>query len=718
MKQNNRLLGFAMALILFGMMSVSAAPSSGDSSSNIAQGRTIQVSVSPTFIALDRGNTATITVQMLGQSSAGRTVQLRTTRGNISPVTAITDSRGIAIAHLLVGPNDAGIAVISAAIDNLPPGYVNVTIAGSDMNPVQLPQLPVNGGQPDQPMQLQGELQVASPNLPADGESTTVVDFWLYAGDEPIPNEPISLSTTLGQIDSSSVTDEEGHAQVLYTAPNKPGTAIITAVAGPLRKTAQIKIVPIQETSKPQYITLSVKPGSVLADGISKVEVIAMVYDGKNQPIAKLPVSFTTSLGVLGSSTITTDDSGRALNSLLSKSTGTANVTAEVNGIRMNAQVDFLNAPANPQATTAPVMPASPPVDFLGWNSVRSAYIAENWFFRQMQTYSNNKPTTALVLYVIEKGKTVAEIPINDGSQFIYDQYGIAHGYATEDNGTVRLKIIGKDETLKDGKILRNIPLTLPDGYHLEEAICASSYGTLNPNVLSKQLLLISVKNPTTELRMVFAILPNQDDPKQIADNVAAFGYSGDGYFAVATADGVIQLFQPSSTKAIFQAKNEGGASRIAVAPKGAWVAVAGDMNKLPQNIALFTNDGKLITTFNAGCTRLAFAGDKGLLTTDGTKLAYYDMSTKQRVWNIDGTFERSMVINGVGILASRRELQSGGPMIPRVMIMRLTDGKILASQELMPIMGSIGIVPPVAGGLPGIIADSYLLRFNMPANR
>ena len=137
---------------------------------------------------------------------------------------------------------------------------------------------------------------------------------------------------------ASAFTDGDGKATVQYTNPD-PGDVMMYAFAGNLVRTVLIRFV------APVVLSVTASPYAILADGVTSSDITAVVQDPNGNAIAGATVDFGTSLGNLSTGSSTTDDNGAAITKLAGTSVGRASVTATINGVAGQVEVEFLATP-------------------------------------------------------------------------------------------------------------------------------------------------------------------------------------------------------------------------------------------------------------------------------------------------------------------------------------------------------------------------------------
>jgi hypothetical protein len=169
----------------------------------------------------------------------------------------------------------------------------------------------------------------------------------------------IAFKTTLGRFPagtSSSATtilvaaNDDGRATVTLQSAASAGVATVTAEIrdGDAVKVSREITVAFDAVPASQVITLDAGRFEAPADGASVTELVARI--DPDVPPAQRVVSFTTTLGGLGSPNVTTaqvvaNSTNEARIGLISpRDTGTATVTASINGLAVRGNVVFTDA--------------------------------------------------------------------------------------------------------------------------------------------------------------------------------------------------------------------------------------------------------------------------------------------------------------------------------------------------------------------------------------
>jgi len=138
----------------------------------------------------------------------------------------------------------------------------------------------------------------------------------------------VTFSTSLGSLGSSKITKyTSGGIATATLTSDISGTATITVTSDSISDTASVTFW----VGPPYTVAVEAHPTRIFADGVSTSAITATVRDAYDYPVLNgTVVTFTTSLGSLGSSTVTkTTSSGVATATLTSiTTTGTATIIA------------------------------------------------------------------------------------------------------------------------------------------------------------------------------------------------------------------------------------------------------------------------------------------------------------------------------------------------------------------------------------------------------
>lgn len=155
----------------------------------------------------------------------------------------------------------------------------------------------------------------ASPTQITSIGSATIRVVALKPNGTPVsPGTVIRLSSTLGDIEPTVETDEQGEAFGTLRGTGRKGTATVTASTG----SAEPVTVDIVIGFNAAAISLQATPSSVPETG-GDVDLVALVRDDQGQSLPSAQVNFRTDVGTLdsGGSLVSTGPSGEARDRLV-----------------------------------------------------------------------------------------------------------------------------------------------------------------------------------------------------------------------------------------------------------------------------------------------------------------------------------------------------------------------------------------------------------------
>lgn len=184
-------------------------------------------------------------------------------------------------------------------------------------------------------------------NGQAIGGSGTGTGTRVGAG-TPVQNGTlVSFTTTIGRIEPAEARTHNGQVSVRFITAGGSGTARVTAYSGGASAFTDLKV----GTAAAGRVIVSTTPQALGANGGS-VQVVASVTDEGGNPLAGVPVSFTTDRGSLSPSSATTDSAGNATATLTT--TATAKVSATAGSIKSAEVTVTVNARGLSSFTASP----------------------------------------------------------------------------------------------------------------------------------------------------------------------------------------------------------------------------------------------------------------------------------------------------------------------------------------------------------------------------
>ena len=256
----------------------------------------------------------------------------------------------------------AGFGFISAfsACDKMPllaPGGTVITIFPATTT------VPLNGEVEIVATVIENGTTAATPSTgtPSNGQqgnTTTTTSSSTGAG-TPVQNGTlVSFTTTIGRIEPREARTQNGEVRVKFLSGGQSGTATITAYSGGASgKLENLKV----GTAAVERVIVTASPQTLPPSG-GTATIQARVEDVTGQGLSGVPVNFVADAGQLGSSTVTTDQSGVASTSL--STSRQTKVTANVGG--KTAEITVGLNPRTGVTITGPTtsVPAGTPASF------------------------------------------------------------------------------------------------------------------------------------------------------------------------------------------------------------------------------------------------------------------------------------------------------------------------------------------------------------------
>jgi len=170
-------------------------------------------------------------------------------------------------------------------------------------------------------------LTTSKSQLPFNGTAMITADIVGSTGRSAPNGTLVTFTTTLGSFESASAETMQGRATVTFQAGTISGTATINATAtnaATAPETASRIAIGAAAASR---VLVIADPPSVPFSGGSTA-ITATVLDGSGQPLASIPVTFSSTAGTLAPSSLKTDQEGNAKTTL--RTSLAATVTAAV----------------------------------------------------------------------------------------------------------------------------------------------------------------------------------------------------------------------------------------------------------------------------------------------------------------------------------------------------------------------------------------------------
>jgi len=276
------------------------------------------VTATPTMVIADGESTALVMVSVedaFGNSVPDQEVDFATLMGTVDS-TALTDADGDATASV-TAPDIVGSGIITVSVNDL----VDITTLEFVAGPPTL------------------LTTIVSPTtIVADGVSTSNVIVQVEdAFGHPIVGAEVSFNSTSGTIPATAITNEDGRATTVITAPVTGGIGEIITTIGELTANATIDFM--EKVLPSILITSTIE--SIPADATSTTEISVTLVDGLGNPLPNREVQFTTTNGTI-ESPVLTDQDGVATTTLTSSvDTGIVTVVGTFGEVSEEINVQF-----------------------------------------------------------------------------------------------------------------------------------------------------------------------------------------------------------------------------------------------------------------------------------------------------------------------------------------------------------------------------------------
>jgi PKD repeat protein len=193
-------------------------------------------------------------------------------------------------------------------------------------------------------------LFVSNGVLPLNGVTEIIANVIEPAG-TPVHNGTlVTFTTNLGSIEPREARTEGGQVTARLFAGDRSGTARVGALSGGAKATEVEVLIGGAAAAR---VTLNVSPGTVGASG-GTVLLLATVTDQTGNPVPGVRVVFTSTAGTLGATSVPTDETGVARNTLTTTREATVTATAgaqtDTETVRVN---DAPSISITPSATPA-----------------------------------------------------------------------------------------------------------------------------------------------------------------------------------------------------------------------------------------------------------------------------------------------------------------------------------------------------------------------------
>jgi adhesin/invasin len=160
--------------------------------------------------------------------------------------------------------------------------------------------------------------------VPLNGTAEITAQVFASGGIPVHNGTVVNFTTTIGTIDPAEARTHDGIATVRLNPGTTSGKATVRAFSGGINSGDLALTIGAAAVSK---VTLGASSSTVPSSGGS-VTLFAIVVDADGNPVAGVPVTFTTTAGQLNPGTATTDSSGRATTTLTTSTTAQVTATA------------------------------------------------------------------------------------------------------------------------------------------------------------------------------------------------------------------------------------------------------------------------------------------------------------------------------------------------------------------------------------------------------
>ena len=182
-------------------------------------------------------------------------------------------------------------------------------------------------------------LAVSTTTIGLNGTAEVVASVTEPAGTPVHDGTTVMFTASVGIVEPREARTEGGVARATFRAGSSSGTATITAFSGSARSDPVEVLV---GGAAVQTVTVRAEPSTVRTSG-SSVEVIAYVVDVSGNPLAGVPVGFSSDFGTFSSNSVPTAANGEARVTL--NTNRDTVVTASVGGKTGTATIRAVTAP-------------------------------------------------------------------------------------------------------------------------------------------------------------------------------------------------------------------------------------------------------------------------------------------------------------------------------------------------------------------------------------
>ncbi len=253
----------------------------------------ITLTADPDNVTADGVSTSTIKATAKDANAnpvSGETLNFIAKLGDLSAITAITNTNGIATVTYTAPVGSAGSPdTVTATSTNSKTGSDEITLVDASVGDIQL--------------------SAGKTQLIANGSASTIITarVWDLNGNAVADNTPVTFGTTAGTL-SGETTTTNGVATAILTSSTTAGTVTVTGTCGNLNDTVNVEFI----AGPVATVTVVADPDNVTADGVSTSGIKATATDANANPVSGETLTFSVSLGDLSWITAVTDANGVA----------------------------------------------------------------------------------------------------------------------------------------------------------------------------------------------------------------------------------------------------------------------------------------------------------------------------------------------------------------------------------------------------------------------
>jgi hypothetical protein len=200
------------------------------------------------------------------------------------------------------------------------------------------------------------------------GGTTTFTARAVDSAGQPIPNAPLTLSSALGNglSATSLTTNSQGAATFVYAA-SRSGLDTLT-ISGLGATSASFISV-----SSDEFRFVGPANGTLIPIGVGQPVVVRFLSGGA--PVAGATINFSTTRGIVNPASVVTGADGAAVTTVLSSSSGPANIVAQAPGAQTTLPVTFVAT--NPATLILQANPGAVPPNLAGSTASQSTLQAK-----------------------------------------------------------------------------------------------------------------------------------------------------------------------------------------------------------------------------------------------------------------------------------------------------------------------------------------------------